>query len=125
VTAKQRRLIISRALALLEQGVLLGVLPGLLLREFNLTPGQARELVGVALREHKAASGRSYRTGGLATNYKLRAKVIIRALELLEQGVAPGVLPNWLKDEYDLTPGQAQERAEVALMIFEDRQAGE
>jgi hypothetical protein len=56
MTAKQRRLIISRALELLESGVLPGVLPGLLLREFNLTPAQAKELAGAALREWKARS---------------------------------------------------------------------
>jgi hypothetical protein len=56
MTNKKRQLIITYALALLVQGTLAESLPGLLMIEFGLTPAQARELAGAALREHTAGS---------------------------------------------------------------------
>jgi hypothetical protein len=59
MTAKQRRLIISRALALLEQGVLADSLSALLVGEFGLTRSQARALTAAALRQRKARNGKN------------------------------------------------------------------
>jgi hypothetical protein len=51
MTAKKRQEIIAHALALLDAGMLFGVLVAKLMSEYNLTRAEARDLAATALME--------------------------------------------------------------------------